>query len=243
MPSKDLKTKVYWQSGCHPVLSLFKLMEIERLGNLKNVKYCIIEFGYQTESSMNYCSLNSIYYSNFSYSWRYFSKMPWNTWLAVDELLRKNAMGKPSNSPLSETTLPLTERTRAFVDKQVANVIPQHFDYINNPSPDMVKEYRKKLENTFLEINDICRRNGVKLIVISAPLSSWYRKEVPAEAELIKKNWIKWMGLNQISYLDMTESMPDSSFVESHHLLSIAREDFTKKLLDRINECTFTSDN
>ena len=234
LPSRELHTHVLFQPGCHPLLSLFKLREMERLGLLNDISYCFMEIGYQTEASMNFCSLNAIFFSNFVYFWRYLPEMPVKVYLALDTCCQRNVLNSELNSSPSQTATSLTDRSALLIKKQIEDVVESHFGYLSKLSDDMLPDYAERIRYAVKEIHTICRRHHICLVIFSSPLTSFYRKAIPYAAKQHMAQWKRFFEEQEIPYLDMTASMPDSAFVESHHLLAAKRGEFTSLLLTEL---------
>lgn len=90
--------------------------------------------------------------------------------------------------------------------------------------------------NAYREMHRICKENGVRLIVFSAPVTKFYRDAVPAKLKAQMNETVAWLKQEGIPYIDCMASMSEDTFRDATHLLPSAARRFTPLLLRQIKQ-------
>lgn len=120
--------------------------------------------------------------------------------------------------------------TTNFADNE--NTIKRHF-YSNSELDNISLNELKHL----ILIEELCKKNDIKLILVTTPLSRMYFSKVPKEF-LLKMNELKcYFESNDILLLDYSYTeFKENEFLNSDHLNAKGAKRFSKELYDDLHE-------
>lgn len=127
--SKEFGTKILWNNSTPKIFSLFRLLEMERLGYLKNINTVIVEFGYQTIAGMTLKNVEYGWKRVYPICWRYIDKLPVENWkllwlAASGERAISVGMGKGADG------VSILERPREWLEQEGNRTLGWHFDWL-----------------------------------------------------------------------------------------------------------------
>ena len=225
-PDFGIKMLVYHSTQMN--ISLIRLKELERRGGLSGIKLCVLNFCQTTIREWNEEELLESSWRMMPYALRHCE------WIFVDRhrvylnLMRKMLVSPHDLPPLAADPswridgASFADRPADWRRKNVEGELGRHFGEFK-----AMKDSRKLQLQTLREINNVCTRHGIKLVLYSAPLTKEYYEGIPDWAKANMEWWkvvVKDMG---IPYYDYMQRCGPDMFADCDHLLKSGAERFT----------------
>lgn len=236
IPSSDVR-------GC---LFIARLLEMERRKLLNGFAYCVFEtspFCYMEPHDQSYFDRHfGFWLREFPVNWRFGESKPY---YSSDVRLAWELVKFVAESPFSNVfALPVdtagvnnTERMIRFVDRPKRWKEERLEYYLSH-----YKDYLAQTDALELRLRgygvlrEICRRNGIQMIVVATPLLSSYRAKVHPEAFERHTRFLDEMRKAGVWCFDAMDVAPDEDFFDPTHLTSPAAKSFTDKFLSFLEE-------
>ncbi len=214
-----------WLNGSAFVLSLMRLKEMERLGQLKGVRCCIVDADYEglcgrlKEKHIEETFLQSVYYA-----WRYMDFLPgerWKyIWSAITWLGHRRDF-KSSTPRDGNIYKGLSEAKKASLIKKAAKELRQTDDTSSS-----ITEANKRILD---EMKRLCDAHGIRLILFASPLVKDHLMR--GEQRGLLDGWKSYCKEQNVEYWDLRDEMPDELFYDIDHLSDEGRRLISKKYL------------
>ncbi len=222
---------VYWRSSTPPVFNLAMLREWERMKRLRSVRMCVIGIGYHSISS---CSTSILQYINlqlFGLTWRHRDLFPKEVFYSFKYLLARNYL--LTKAPFTE--VPPTMGTPVHLQpKAIQEKIYQDVATYQNVNIASYQANAVRLRNTFLEMNALCKRNGIQLVVLFTPHISKLNHGIPDPLNDVCNGLLRQLSENGITTFDCRNTIADAYFRDCVHLLPAGAERFTPPFLEKL---------
>jgi len=217
-----------WLNGSAFVFSLMRLKELERLGQLSEIKYCLVDADYEglcgrmKEKHVEETALQSAYFV-----WRYLeflSDVEWKyVWAALTWLghRRDFKSSLPSGGNVYKS---LSDEKRDGLLKEAESAILSE----TATSQSVVKMNRKALE----EMKRLCDAHGIRLILFAGPLVKGHPLR-GLHRDLLD-GWKAFCRERGVEYWDLRDEMSDDLFYDIDHLSTEGRRDISIKYLSRL---------
>lgn len=214
-----------WLNGSAFVLSLMRLKEMERLGQLKGIRCCIVDADYEglcgrlKEKHIEETFLQSVYYA-----WRYMEFLPgekWKyVWSAITWLGHRRDF-KSTTPHEGNIYKGLSEEKRASLVKQAMEELKT-----GNDTPISITEANKRALD---EMKHLCDVHGIQVILFASPLV----KDHPMRGAWrgLLDGWKTYCQEQNVEYWDLRDEMPDELFYDIDHLSDEGRKLISKKYL------------
>ena len=214
-----------WLNGSAFVLSLMRLKEMERLGQLKGVRCCLVDADYEglcgrlKEKHIEETFLQSVYYA-----WRYLDFIPGETWKYIWSAVtwlghrRDFKSSAPQGGNIYEG---LAEEKKASLIKKAEEELKQ-----TDATSLSITEANK---STLDEMKRLCDTHGIRLILFASPLV----KDHPMRGVWrgLLDGWKSYCKKQNVEYWDLRDEMPDELFYDIDHLSDEGRRLISKKYL------------
>ena len=217
-----------WLNGSAFVLSLMRLKEMERLGQLEGVRCCIVDADYEglcgrlKEKHIEETFLQSIHFA-----WRYMNLLPDNEWKYLWAAFtwlghRRDFKSSPPRGGNIYKGLPTLKKANLIktVEGELRN------SYATSES---IVESNKATLN---EMKRLCDMHGIRLILFAAPLV----KDHPMRGEQrgLLDGWKAYCKEQNVEYWDLRDEMPDELFYDIDHLSDEGRKRISEKYLSNL---------
>ncbi|MBQ0031764.1 MAG: hypothetical protein KBT68_03065 [bacterium] len=220
---------------------LARLLEMERRDQLKDVTHCILEsclFSYASSSSMVARQIAAeMWFREFPVNWRYWDCLPISPSVYLWTVMRvlRDAAKKQWNFGFLITDKPhdrkqMISREKEWQEERIGFYRKRDFEDYGGYA-NLLNVVPKRLEE-FKRVDEVCKRNDIKLIVMFPPMSSFYRNSAPAEAFQRYEQMKHALSNAGITIYDCFDRYPDKLFFDPTHLDNHGAEVFTKDLSD-----------
>lgn len=221
-----------WVSDTISQSFLMRLKELERRDQLKKVKVCVVPFNLFSITSQNEGSFLWAWYQEIPVSWRYLDMLPCGLFqfvryiacnLRCPFLIHVSDLTSPQD-PLIRKPENYRRRMRngnvAFAKKHT------------NPKGKL-DDWEKRLPDSYAEMQEICARNGVRLIIYKAPLISYFENALPPSCTAKVADLVKRLQGDGMEYVDTGLSLGEESFRDVVHLVRPGASVFTTRLYEK----------
>ena len=228
-----LNNKVLWYSAAAPEITLMRLRNLVRLGELRPGMAVIAEFGPQSIAECQPKAwghfVKEAWNANFSWAWRYpevWGRFP--RWFVFDYLLgefpkwKTVTLGLPDRTVAGDQTS-VVERPKEMRERNAREAI----DEVWTPEA-LTAQVETRMFGAYKELRDYCATNGVRLILLTAPLSSDYRALLPEWGRDKWRAMQDWDRAEGFEYHDCTAALEDKWFLDAIHLSKAGAERFTR---------------
>lgn len=223
--------RVIWKGATSPGFTVLRLRNIERLGWPRSLRTVVTEVGPQTLYAEHAESLRApAWEASLFWAWRFPDAWPWgNTlWRSADFILRTRAAPPATEGPRTEA-IPFPHRSEAEQREALETALASHYERLATPSEWVCAE--KELREELLALRAFCEAKGVRLVLFSAPLTSYYRRHVPDWAGERFAAFQAWLRAAGFEYHDHRDALDDFWFLDTHHLRPRGAERFTAHFL------------
>lgn len=217
--------RVMWLSASSVFFSLIRLMELDRLGYLRQVKRVVTCVGYQLVHESTDKELAASNRMIFPMTWRHLHYLPFSsvcspTYLNIHDWV-KNPLETPPESGKSIVSR-ASEYARLFpmvveqacTDKEINMCYERHVF-------------------AFTEIVKLCRKYGIEFVVVFSPHLSWVREHHWARDRFkVYEDLFREIG---IRYIDCRDWVADEYFRDTKHLLPEGAKVFTPMILKELS--------
>ena len=217
-----------WLNGSAFVFSLMRLKEMERLGQLNEVKYCLVDADYEglcgrmKKKHVEETALQSAYFV-----WRYLEFLPGAeceyVWAALTWLGHRHDF--KSSLPSGENVYKsLSAEKRDGLLKEAEAAI------LREPatSQSIVVANQRALD----EMKHLCDAYGIHLILFAGPLVNGHPLR-GSHSDLLD-GWKAFCKKRGVAYWDLRDEMPDELFYDIDHLSVEGRKAISTKYLSRL---------
>ena len=229
--------RVVWASSMSQQFTLMHLLDMERLGALKDVETLVLEIGLQSIGEQDRDrQMKDLWWKLFPISWRYPRLIPLSTWDKISYAVLNINRTMQVIEKMPTTDISIMSRPQKKRDSDFAFIIDFNFDWIGRPEQ-MCVGWEESLHNAIAGIIDVCRRNNIKLLFLTAPVVSYYRAAIPEKAEQKLQEFIKQIKDAGIEYYDLRAWGEDDDFRDCFHFRLSGAQKFTdwfyKEILKR----------
>lgn len=211
------ENRVIWDSSLPQQFTLMRLCEMERRGLLSGIEILVLDFGLQSIGQQRKDRMKELWWRMLPFAYKYSSILP----LSFHDYIAQIILSYP-NSPMRvmadmpDSNVSIMSRSMDEREYEFAETAELHFDWINHPEQ-MCRQWERSLKDAISEIHTICNRNGIKLIFITAPLTSYYNDSIPILVEDKLQEFIAYIKRMGIPYYDLRRWGSNDDFRDSFH--------------------------
>ncbi len=224
-PNDDCR--VFWRSAARQLFSLVVLKELERQGKLEPIKVCVTGLGYNSAIGFDSEILKERNLRMFGLTWKYSHLFPMDVFYSTGYLrwyryrLRRN--------PLKEE--PPQGRPFHLLEEEKRERILQAIRDYATVSDAQYEEWHARLLKALVEMQAVCQRNNVKMVVVFTPHISWFEEKIPAAMRERIVALYESLPQYGIHTIDCRTAMGDEYFRDGVHLLPEGSKRFTEMFM------------
>ncbi len=227
-PEFGIKMLVYHSTPMN--VSLMRLKELEQRNGLEKVKLCVLNFCYTTIGEWSEKGQLESSWRMMPYALKYCELIPVDSiWVYL--YLMKQMIVHPRVLPPLAVNPSARRDEIAFVDRpadwqkeNIDRAIGRHFGGRKG-----VKDSKWHQLQTLREINEVCKKNGINLVLLSTPLTKGYYERIPDWARRNMEWWKKRVEEVGIPYYDYMQRGEPDMFADADHLSKAGAEKFTNQ--------------
>ncbi|MBO7688268.1 MAG: hypothetical protein J6V72_17935 [Kiritimatiellae bacterium] len=218
-----------WVSDTIAPSCLMRLKELERRGQLDHLKAVVVPFNLHSVMAQSERGYLWAWYLELPVSWRYLDMLPYGRLDLAWYMLRN--LRFPFRMILSEVPPDrdaLANRPETYRRKMLAQFRQAAREaHACGSCPD----WERRLFDAYREMDEICKRHGIRFVAFKAPLLPDFERNIPEE-ELARmsayEQRLRDMG---IEYVMPQVSLDERHFFDDAHLVRSGAEIFTAELL------------
>ena len=217
-----------WLNGSAFVFSLMRLKEMERLGQLDGVKYCIVDADYEGLCGrLKRNHVEETFLQSIHYAWRYIVFLPGDKWEYIWAALTwlGHRRDFKSSLPSGENVYrSLSDEKRDGLFKEAESAIL--CEAVTSQS--VVVANQRALD----EMKHLCDAYGIHLILFAGPLVNGH--PLRGSHRDLLDGWKLFCKERGVAYWDLRDEMPDELFYDVDHLSLEGRKVISTKYLSRL---------
>jgi len=225
--------KIIWEPSMPQQFTLMRLLDMERDGTLKNAKVVILDIGLQSIGVQRTERMKEFWWRMIPITWRYADLLPINTWDKLTYVAGHLNGRIHIVEEMPTNNVSILTRTQKERDEEFAINAETHFHWINVPE-EMCAKWDKSLEEAIIGIVNVCKRNEIRLIFFTAPLTSYYRAAIPADAENKLQEFTNQIKNFGVEYYDLRDWGEDFEFRDCFHFTYDGAKRFTDRFYKEI---------
>lgn len=224
--------RTVWAAALPHQFALIWLLDMERLGTLAGVNTVVIDIGNQSFAEQEKSLMMTIWQRQIPISWRYSRMVPLGLFDKISGVVRCSEKIAIMEGKISTNDIPITSRTINERDADFAHNA-YHFGWSIRPEK-MCAGWNRSLSEAIDEIIAVCKRNNVRLVFFTAPLTTYYRAAMlPSEKQILRR-YTDRIASSGVEYYDLSEWCADNEFRDCHHLTYSGAKRFTERFFKEI---------
>lgn len=228
--AEEYRNRVLWRSSTPIIYSYMRLRELERLGQLRNVKYVATGICYHTLRGGHRELIEEVMPGSFALTWRYLDALPVGPaslpMLISTALAKDGLISTLSNEVPAETT-PFMEREAAVRERVI-------LEYLSSFNKEIVDERLVLNIEAIGAMAEICAKNGIALVVFSTPVYSEVLERLPGWLHERHDAFLDACRQRGAYCFDFRAAVPDIYFRDTMHIMPSGAEWFTPMLMQAI---------
>ena len=224
---RKYENRVVWSPSVPQQFTLMRLLDMERDGGFGNVDTIVLDIGQQNLGAQRTEAMKSYWWRMLPISWRHQSLLPLGAWDRFEYAIGHLAGRMSVMSPLSNTNVSIMMRTEEERAREFAKAFDDHFAWPGTPEK-MCEGWEASLHEAIDGIVRVCRRNNLRLVFFTAPLTSYYRAAIPATVESKFQEFVSQIRDSGVEYHDLRTWGEDGDFRDSFHFTHDGAKRFTK---------------
>lgn len=226
--SPEFRNRVIWQSSQSHHFVLMRLLEMERLGQLCQVKGCFVEMNSPCLGSYARETVINGIVGALPLTWRYFESV---TDIEKFDVLKrlfanpKQTFGIEESQP--DDTMPFTQRSSVAQMRNVTECIDGHFGWLGE-SEEKWQSVKSATDVLLREIGNVCFRNAIKVYYIQVPVTGLYAQRMPSRARMFDEYIVAKAASLGFEIVTVPDCIDDVLFRDAHHLSKVGARYFTE---------------
>ena len=222
------RTKKLWVSDTITPSCLMRLKELERRGQLNRLKTVVVPFNLHSVMAQSERGYLWAWYLELPLSWRYLDMLPYSrlefAWYMLRNLRFPFRMIVSEFPPERDG---LASRPEVYRRKMLAQFQQSAREVqVRGSSPD----WESRLFGAYREMDEICRRHGIRFVVYKPPLLPDYERNLPQEALSRIDAYERRLRDMGIEYVKPQPALDGRYFFDDVHLIPSGATIFTAEL-------------
>ena len=217
-----------WVSETITPSCLMRLKELERRGQLDGLKTVAVPFNIYSVTSLGKNGYLWAWYLELPVSWRYMDMLPYGkldlAWYVLCNQRFPFRMLLEEEPPEREA---LAERPEAYRNKMLSQFRKEARKMRAYGS---VPKWEERLFDAYREMDEICRRHGIRFVVYKAPLLPEFERNFPAETQERIAAYEQRLRDMHIKYVKPQIELDEKYFFDAVHLTMPGAKLFTAEL-------------
>ncbi len=217
-----------WASYTIVPSCLMRLRELERRGQLDHLKTVVAPFNVNSVSAQNKKEYLGAWYRELPVSWRHMDLLPYSrlelAWYVMCNLRYPFMMVLAEEPPEREG---LASRPEAYRNKVLATFRQNARE---TRACGSAPEWEERLFGAYREMDEICKRHGIRFVVYKAPLLQEFERNLPAETQNRIAVYEQRLRDMRIEYVKPKIELDERYFFDDVHLVKPGAKLFTAEL-------------
>ena len=217
-----------WASYTIVPSCLMRLRELERRGQLDHLKTVVAPFNVNSVSAQNKKEYLGAWYRELPVSWRHMDLLPYSrlelAWYVMCNLRYPFMMVLAEEPPERDG---LASRPEAYRNKVLATF---RQNARKTRACGSAPEWEERLFGAYREMDEICKRHGIRFVVYKAPLLQEFERNLPAETQNRIAVYEQRLRDMRIEYVKPKIELDERYFFDDVHLVKPGAKLFTAEL-------------
>lgn len=214
---------------------VMRLRELERRGQLANVKTLFLPFNFITLDRQTEDAWQWTYYRELPVSYRYLNDMPIPLFRFVGYIASNLRWPLPLKVVSRDTGsgTAISERPEIWRAKNLGAFRSQHRPEFAEIDERNFKDWKHSLRNAILEAEQICKRHNIRFVMVEMPVLPEYEERVKASVKEETAGWVKWIEGQGIEYIHNPSIYGEDMFLDRCHMVEKGALRFMNDLYER----------
>ena len=222
-----------WVSETITPSFLMRLKELEHRGQLDNLKTVVVPFNVNSVTCQNKKGYLWAWYLELPVAWRHMDLLPYGKLdLAWYMLCNQRFPFKMLLQEFPPDRKPLAEGPEAY-RKKIISVFKN--DALSCSGLAGGQDMQERLFDAYREMDEICRRHGIRFVVYKAPLLPAFERNLPEETQNRIAEYERRLHDMHIEYVKPKIELDERYFFDSVHLTMSGAKIFTEELFRQLN--------
>ena len=217
-----------WVSETITPSFLIRLKELERRGQLDNLKTVVVPFNVNSVTCQSKKGYLWAWYLELPVAWRHMDLLPYGKLVLAWYMLCNQRF--PFRMLLEEfppDRKPLAERPDAYRKKVISEFKK---DALSCSGLADGQELQERLFDAYREMDEICRRHGIRFVIYKAPLLPAFERNFPTETQNRITAYEQRLCDMHIEYVKPQIELDERHFFDAVHLTMPGAKLFTAEL-------------
>ena len=224
---REYANRIVWASAMPQQFTLMRLQDMERDGGFGNVDTVVLDIGLQSLGQQRTECMKEFWWRMLPISWRHQSLLPLGVWDRFEYALGHYDGRMAVMSPMPTNNVSILTRTAEERAREFTETSELHFAWSGTPDL-MCDGWETSLHEAIDGIIRVCRRNNLRLVFFTAPLTSYYRAAIPMAVESKFQEFVSQIRDYGVEYHDLRTWDDDGDFCDSFHFTHDGAKRFTK---------------
>lgn len=218
---------VLWESSMPQQFTLMRLRDMEKRGVLADVEMLILDFGLQSIGQQRTRRMKEFWWRMIPITIYHNDILPLSLIDKAAQFCRHPRGRIHIKEEMPEANISILSRSQKEREDDFQKMAEAHFEWINNEQ-DMCANWEQSLKCAIDEIYDICNRNSIQIVFITAPLTSYYVRAIPDNVNAKLREFTDYIKAKGIPYYDLRDWGEDDDFRDSFHFRLDGAKKFTE---------------
>ena len=226
--SQTYRLKKLWVSETIAPSCLMRLRELERRGQLERVKTVVVPFNVNSVTVQTRQGYLWAWYLELPVSWRYMDMLPYSKLeLAWYILCNQRFPFRMLLEEFPPDRQGLASRPEAYRNKMLSMFRQMAQE---TRACGSAPQWEERLFGAYREMDEICRRHGIRFVVYKAPLLQEFERNLPAETQNRIAVYEQRLRDMHIEYVKPQIELDERYFFDNVHLTMPGAKLFTADL-------------
>ncbi len=211
------ENRIIWESSMPQQFTLMRLREMEKREFLNGIEVLVLDFGLQSIGQQRRDRMKEFWWRMLPMTYKYCDLLPlsWREYMSQFVSAPRGRMHIIENMPTANISV--LSRSEDEKEEEFEKTAEMHFRWMDHPEL-MCNRWEESLKGAICEIQSICRRNNIRLLFFTAPLTSYYNDSIPQGVEEKLQEIVGYIKGLGIPYYDLRRWGCDDDFRDCFHL-------------------------
>lgn len=231
--SPRFHNKSIWMSNTISQSCLLRLLELERRGQLENVKVLAMPFHVFSITTQSRFIFEWAWYQELALTWRHLDMLPCTATKFLSFMVSNlrlplaiHVESKPPSRP------GLSSRPKSHQDKFYRNCAAEA-ERLTTVAGDY-EGWERSFYGAHRRIKEICNRHGIRFVLFRAPVLPYFDHRIPESGQAMVEAAVAHLRDMGIEYVDTEHEIPEKYFFDNVHLIKEGATIFTEDLYRRM---------
>ena len=210
------ENRIIWEASMPQQFTTMRLREMEKRGSLKGVEVLVLDFGLQSIGQQRRERMKEFWWRMLPISYKHCDLLPLSWCDFLSQFVSPPSCRIHIIEDMPTANISILSRSRDEKEEEFEKTAEMHFRWTDHPEL-MCTRWEESLKAAVCEIQDICKRNNIKLLFFTAPLTSYYNDSIPQRVEEKLQEFVGFIKELGVPYYDLRRWGRDDDFRDCFH--------------------------